>query len=44
MAGREWIVTAVGRAPGFVPNWVQVLIFAVPMVIVAVVTYRRNRS
>lgn len=45
MASGEWIVTAVGgRAPDFVPDWVQVLIFAVPMAIVAVVMYRRNKS
>ncbi|MET8228163.1 hypothetical protein [Streptomyces sp. NPDC005301] len=45
MAGREWMVTAVGgRAPDFVPAWVQLLLFAVPMTIVAVVMYRRNKS
>ncbi|MFJ7305659.1 hypothetical protein [Streptomyces sp. NPDC099088] len=43
MASREWIVTAVGRAPDFVPDWVQLLIFAIPMAIVAVVMYRRNK-
>ncbi|MGQ4351122.1 hypothetical protein [Streptomyces sp. SAS_275] len=45
MTSREWIVTAVGgRAPDFVPTWVQVLLFAVPMAIVAVVMYRRSKS
>ncbi|MET7456803.1 hypothetical protein ABZT03_33945 [Streptomyces sp. NPDC005574] len=44
MASMEQIVTAVGRAPDFVPMWVQVLIFAVPMGIVAVVMQQRNKS
>jgi hypothetical protein len=45
MASRQWTVTAVGgRAPDFVPAWVQLLIFAVSMTIVAVVMYRRNKS
>ncbi|MET8038766.1 hypothetical protein [Streptomyces sp. NPDC005345] len=45
MASRGWIVTAVGgRAPDFVPTWVQLLIAVVPMAILAVVVYRRNKS
>ncbi|MFJ7305257.1 hypothetical protein [Streptomyces sp. NPDC099088] len=45
MASREGIVTAVGgRAPDFVPTWVQVFTFAVQMAIVAVVMNRRNKS
>ncbi|MER5582248.1 hypothetical protein ABT090_11415 [Streptomyces asoensis] len=45
MASRDLIVTAVGgRAPDFVPTWVQLLIFAVPMAIVALVMYWRNKS
>ncbi|MFG2440515.1 hypothetical protein [Streptomyces sp. NPDC048508] len=45
MASSEWIVTAVGgRAPDFVPDWLQLVIFAVLMATVAVVTYLRNKS
>ncbi|MFJ3222961.1 hypothetical protein ACIPJS_06300 [Streptomyces sp. NPDC086783] len=44
MSSRGWMVTAAGaRAPDFVPAWVQLLIFVVPMTIVAVVMYRRNK-
>lgn len=44
MAGGEWVVTAVGgRAPDFVPAWVEVLIVVLGFVLAAIAIRRRNK-
>ncbi|MFE9837626.1 hypothetical protein ACFYP4_21200 [Streptomyces sp. NPDC005551] len=44
MAGKGWIVTAAGgRAPDFVPAWVQALIAVLAFGLIAAAMWRRTR-